>query len=79
MYFKTLLMVANPGAETLSETLMRRDASIMHGEEFADVMTGEVCKSRSAVLSVTIPPKTVRILAPRQWNDHTERTGHSPY
>ncbi|RFB01605.1 glycoside hydrolase family 13 protein [Parvularcula marina] len=78
-YAETVLVVANNKGVPVTETFLLREGSIMNGEEFEDQLTGEVIKSESAVMSVTVPPMTVRILKPKLWREHTERTGHSPY
>lgn len=76
---ETVLVVANSGDEPVTETLLMRDSSIMSGESFEDVLTGETFASNSAVITVEVPANTVRILRPQRWAEHTERTGHSPY
>lgn len=76
---ETVLVVANATDEEVSETLLLRDPILMSGDTFKDAVTGETFKSEAAVLTLSVPAKTVRILKPERWPDLYKKTGHSPY
>ncbi|WP_300545102.1 glycoside hydrolase family 13 protein [Maricaulis sp.] len=76
---ETVLVVANNRESAVTETLLIRDGRLMNGDVFEDAMSGETFNTQSSTIEVTVPARSVRILAPRRWPDHTGRTGHSPY
>ncbi len=76
---ETVLVVANNSYQEQSESLLIRDSRLMSGDEFVDVKTGETFRMQSAVVTVAVPPRTVRVMRLLGWQDHAARTGHSPY
>lgn len=76
---ETTIVVVNNSDKTVEETLLIRDPRIMSGDTFTDLLSGDKYPSQSAVLPITIAPKSALILAPEMWPEHVERTGHSAY
>lgn len=72
---ETALVVANPTGKPVTETFAVRVGKLMSWGEVQDVLTGERARSVTGLLTVTVPPRTVRVFTPL-----TEPVdGHSPY
>ncbi len=74
---ETVLVIANPEPEPVTETLVIRDGRMMTGETFVDAFTGARVPMNSAVMTVTAPARSVMILQPEQWRGSP--SGHNPY
>jgi len=69
----TVLVLANPGPAAVAETLMPGNSKLMDGTEFEDLVDAggaQPVRMFSSLLEVNMPPRSVRVLAPR--------TGASP-
>ncbi len=71
----TLLIAANPSSDPVRETLQIRDGRIMNGTRFRDLMSNYSVSELSALITVDVPPHTVRILSP----DTAAHDGYTPY
>jgi len=71
----TVLVVANPSAETVRETIPIRDGRIMNGTLWRDELSSFRITTFSGLMNIEIPPKTVRILTPQT----AAQGGYTPY
>lgn len=63
----TVLVVANPSGEAITETLMVANSKLMDGTRFVDLLAPDdagQAQMGSALLDLTVPAKTVRLLSP---------------
>lgn len=60
----TVVVVANPTDQPVTEIISPRDSWLMDVSTLKDVLTGAEVKISSGLMSVTVPPKTVQIFAP---------------
>lgn len=60
----TVVVVANPTSEAVTETIPTRDGWLQDVSPMRDLLTGQEVQVMSGLITVTVPPKTVRIYAP---------------
>ncbi|MBT9488907.1 MAG: glycoside hydrolase family 13 protein [Rubrivivax sp.] len=60
----TVVVVANPGATTVSETVMVANSKLMNVWSMVDQLSGEKVKITTGLLDLTLPPGAVRVLVP---------------
>ncbi|MBL8306656.1 MAG: glycoside hydrolase family 13 protein [Rubrivivax sp.] len=63
----TVIVVANPSDQTLTETLMVGNSKMMDNTRLVDLLapdSREDLRLWAALLDITVPPKTVRVLSP---------------
>jgi cyclomaltodextrinase / maltogenic alpha-amylase / neopullulanase len=61
---ETVVVVANPTNETVSETISPRDSFLMDVSPMRDLLGGASVEVTSGLISVKVPPKTVQIFVP---------------
>lgn len=73
----TVLVLANPGNQPVTETVLVANSKIMDGALLRDLLDGSEHPIQSALLPITVPAKGVRWLvpltAPRQGYSHYKR------
>lgn len=72
---EAVLVVVNPTSESLKEVFPTRIGRLMSWGEVEDVFSGQKIRSITGLLSLEVPPHTMRILIPSLM--HTN--GYSPY
>lgn len=72
---QTAIIVANPTADSVTETFTTRVGKLMSWGELRDQLSRTVDRSVNGLMTVTLPPRSVRIYVP----DMTRRNGYSPY
>lgn len=72
---QTVIVVANPTTDSVTETFVTRVGKLMSWGELRDQLSPTVDRSVNGLMTVTLPPRTIRIYAP----DMTRRNGYSPY
>jgi glycosidase len=63
----TVLVLVNPGDETVTETVMVANSKLMDSTRMVDLLdppSTEEIRMSAALLQVTLPPKTARVLKP---------------
>ena len=72
-----VIVLANPGPDTVSETVLVPDSKLMNDVSLVDILdpAGATVPISSALLRVSLPPRTIRVLAP----DIAAKAGYSPY
>jgi cyclomaltodextrinase len=60
----TVLVVANPTAGEVTEIVSTGDSWLMDNNPMRDVLTGSRVSISAGLLTVTVPPKSVRVLVP---------------
>ncbi|HRD96797.1 MAG TPA: alpha-amylase family glycosyl hydrolase [Rubrivivax sp.] len=75
----TVLVIANPGDTEISETLMVANSKLMDSTRLVDLLDptshGSEIRVRAALLQLTMPPRSVRVLKP----DTEPDGGYSSY
>ena len=74
----TVIVVANPSDDTLTETLMVANSKMMESTPLTDLLLpapGAPLTLSAALLDVTMPPRSLRVLAPRT----APQGGYTPY
>ena len=71
----TVLVAANPTDQPVQETFPTRVGRLLSGGEMEDQLTGERIRTISGLVTLKIPPKTVRIYSPVS----DKSAGYSPY
>jgi cyclomaltodextrinase / maltogenic alpha-amylase / neopullulanase len=61
----TVIVLANPTAATVSETVMLRNAKLMNNWAMTDLLGGEPVQITTGLLDVTLPPHGVKLLVPQ--------------
>jgi len=63
---ETLLVIVNPGAEALEESILVPDSKLMNATKFVDLLgNGQVFAMASGILPVRLPPKSAVVLQPQ--------------
>lgn len=57
---ESVIVVANPHAEPVTELITPRDGLVMDDTELADLLSGAKAKAYAGMFSVTVPPRTVQ-------------------
>jgi glycosidase len=72
-----VVVLANPGAEAITETVMVPDSKLMNDVAMVDLLdpSAPPVPIHSALLTVTLPPSGVRVLAA----DVAAKAGYTPY
>jgi hypothetical protein len=60
----TVVVVANPTNEPVTELLTTRDGFIQDVSPVRDALSGETVEVSAGLMTVTVPPKTVRVFVP---------------
>jgi cyclomaltodextrinase len=60
----TVVVVANPANEPVTELLTTRDGFIQDVSPVRDALSGETVEVSAGLMTVTVPPKTVRVFVP---------------
>jgi len=55
---ETVIVLANPSSEAVTETVATRDGRIMNGGQLRDLIGGKTVQSFSGMFEVTVPPQT---------------------
>ena len=61
----TVLVLANPSLEPVSELIGPRDSFLMDGTPMDDALGGRATHVHMGLVNVTVPPLTVQVLVPR--------------
>ncbi len=61
---ETIIVVANPTSETLTETITTRDAQLMNWTWLENLLGGERAQVMSGLVTVELPPRTAWVLRP---------------
>jgi len=62
---ETVLVLANPSDQPVSEMVMVKNPKIMNGTPIVDAFTGEVVtRMRSSLISIELAPQSIRVLKP---------------
>jgi glycosidase len=69
------IVVVNPTAKKVTETFAHRIGNLMSWEELEDKITGEKVLQKMGMMTVEIPPKSIRVYTPII----TRSNGFSPY
>ncbi len=72
---ETVVVVANPTDKEVTETITPRDPWLMDVQKMRDLLGGSEVEIGAGMISVTIAPKTVKILVPTI----NQGSGYSPY
>jgi glycosidase len=72
-----VVVLANPGDEVVTETVLVPDSKLMNAAALRDLLDPSVepVRIRVGLLQVTVPPRSVRVLAP----DTAAVDGYTPY
>jgi glycosidase len=60
----TVVVLANPTSEPVTETIMARDSWLMDNKEMRDLFGDATARLSAGLIRVTVPPKTVRAFVP---------------
>ncbi len=72
---ENVIVVVNPTAKKVTETFAHRLGNLMSWEEMRDMLSDEKVLQRSGLMTVEMPPKSIRIFTPIV----TRTNGFSPY
>ena len=60
----TVVVVANPTEDPVTETISPRDGLLQDDSAMRDLVGGDTVRIYAGLMTVTVPPKTVRAYAP---------------